>query len=107
MIGDFNDTPDSTPLAPLLGGTDLRDVSAHAQFDDGGRPGTYGNCTKSNKIDYLLLSPALFARVQKAGINREGVWGGKHGTLFPHIPEITKAEEAASDHAAVWAELNL
>ena len=29
-----------------------------------------------------------------------GVWGGKNGTLFPHYPEMTKAAEAASDHAA-------
>jgi hypothetical protein len=36
-----------------------------------------------------------------------GVWGGTKGTLFPHYPEITKAEEAASDHAAVWAEIDV
>jgi hypothetical protein len=40
-------------------------------------------------------------------IFRMGVWGGKNGTLFPHFPEITKAVEAASDHAAIDAEINL
>lgn len=76
-------------------------------FDDGGRPGTYANSTKSQKIDYLLLSPDLFARTESGGIFRLGIWGGKNGTLFPHYPEITKASEAASDHAAIWAECDI
>jgi 2'-hydroxyisoflavone reductase len=36
-------------------------------------------------------------------IFRKGVWGGKHGTLFPHYPTITRPTEAASDHAAIYA----
>ena len=107
VLGDLNDTPDSDPLAPLIAETDLKDISEHAQFDDGGRPGTYANGTASNKIDYVLLSPALFARATQGGIFRMGVWGGTHGTLFPHYPEMTKASEAASDHAAIWAEINV
>ncbi|KQS63534.1 endonuclease/exonuclease/phosphatase [Methylobacterium sp. Leaf361] len=108
IAGDFNDTPDSGPLAPLLGeGSDLKDISAHPNFDDGGRPGTYANGTKSNKIDYILFSPALFERVTAGGIDRRGVWGGKNGTLWPHFPEMTQASQAASDHAAVWADLDL
>src|SRR5262249_41077192 len=48
VLGDFNDTPDSAPLAPLLAdGSDLRDVSAHQNFESDGRPGTFGNGTKS------------------------------------------------------------
>jgi endonuclease/exonuclease/phosphatase family metal-dependent hydrolase len=108
VAGDFNDTPDAAPLVPLLAsGSDLRDISTHPSFDDGGRPGTYGNGTKSGKIDYILLSPVLFDRVKGGGIDRRGVWGGKNGTLWPHFPEITKASQAASDHAAIWADLDL
>lgn len=107
VVGDFNDTPDSAPLAPLISQTDLQDISEHPRFDDGGRPGTFGACTASNKIDYLLLSPALFSATKTGGIFRKGVWGGKNGTLFPHYPEIAKASEAASDHAAIWAEIDL
>ena len=29
VLGDLNDTPDSTPLAPLLAQTDLRDITTH------------------------------------------------------------------------------
>jgi endonuclease/exonuclease/phosphatase family metal-dependent hydrolase len=108
IVGDFNDTPASAPLAPLLGaGSDLRDVNAHPSFVDDGRPGTFANGTASGKIDYILLSPALFARVQQAGVWRKGVWGGTHGTLWEIYPEMTKAVHAASDHAAVWVDLDL
>ena len=107
VVGDFNDTPDRHPLAPLLQETDLRDVSTHPSFDDGGRPGTFGSGAPSNKIDYILLAPPLFAAVQRGGIFRMGVWGGKHGTLFPHYNEITQPVEAASDHAAIWCELDI
>jgi endonuclease/exonuclease/phosphatase family metal-dependent hydrolase len=106
VLGDLNDTPDSEPLKPLFK-TDLKDISEHPSFDDGGRPGTYANGTAGNKIDYVLLSPALFSAVKAGGIFRKGVWGGKNGTLFEHYPEITKASEAASDHAAIWAELSI
>jgi Endonuclease/Exonuclease/phosphatase family len=107
VVGDFNDTPDSDPLSPLLHGTDLKDISGHPNFDNGGRPGTFRNGTASNKIDYILLSPALFAKATRGQIFRMGVWGGTNGTLFPHFPEITKSVEAASDHAAITAEIDV
>ena len=105
VLGDFNDTPDSAPLAPLLGGTDLKDITTHPKFTSDGRPGTFGNGAKSEKIDYILLSPALFSRVSGGAIFRKGVWGGKNGTLFPHYPTITRKVEAASDHAAIYADI--
>ena len=69
-----------------------------------GRPGTHGNGTASSKLDYILLSPALAARVTAGGIERRGVWGGTNGTLFPHLPEITQEIESASDHAALFVD---
>ncbi len=36
----------------------------------------------------------------------KGVWA-THGTLWEIYPEMTKAVHAASDHAAVWADLDL
>jgi endonuclease/exonuclease/phosphatase family metal-dependent hydrolase len=108
VLGDFNDTPASDPLSPLLGNdSDLQDVFGHTAFVSDGRPGTFGTGNKSNKIDYLLLSPALFERVTAAGVWRKGVWGGVHGTLFPHYDEMTRPVHAASDHAAVWADISL
>ena len=108
VVGDLNDTPDSDPLRPLLSeGSDLQDIFAHPQFQSDGRSGTFGNGNKGDKIDYVLLSPALFERVTAGGVWRKGVWGGKNGTLFPHYDEMKKPVHAASDHAAVWADIDL
>ncbi len=105
VVGDLNDTPDSEPLAPLLRDTDLRDVSTHPAFDDGGRPGTYGYCTARSKIDYVLLSPSLFARATGGGIHRLGVWGGRRGTLWPIYDTMTREVHAGSDHACIYADI--
>lgn len=105
VMGDLNDTPGSETLAPLLAETDLKDVATHPAFDDGGRPGTHGNCTAHEKLDYVLLSPKLFERMQGGGIWRRGVWGGKSGNLWEVYPEMQSSYHAASDHAAVWCEL--
>ena len=107
VVGDLNDTPSSTPLRPLLERTDLRDVSEHPAFLGDGRPGTYGNGTASQKIDYVLLSPALFDRTVGGSVFRMGVWGGSKGTLFPHYDTMTSATHAASDHAALYADVDL
>jgi endonuclease/exonuclease/phosphatase family metal-dependent hydrolase len=108
VLGDLNDTPESEPLAPLLQQTDLKDVAQHADFkNDPTRPGTFGSGTKSNKIDYILLSPPLFDRVSDGEIFRKGVWAGTRGDIFEHYAEITRPSEAASDHSAVWCEVEI
>lgn len=106
VLGDFNEVPGNDPLSPLLGqGSTLKDISSHPQYDGQGRAGTHGNCTASGKYDYILLSPALYAIVSAAGVERRGMWGGVNGTLWPHFDEVSKAEQAASDHAALWLDL--
>ena len=108
VAGDLNEIPGNDPLGPLLGqGSTLKDISQHPKYKSQGRPGTHGNCTASGKLDYILLSPALFAKVKDAGIERRGMWGGTKGTLWPHFPEVTTADEAASDHAALWVDLDV
>jgi len=107
VVGDLNDTPDSEPLRPLLLGTDLRDISTHPAFDDDGRPGTYGYCTARNKLDYVLLSPPMFAATTGGGIHRRGVWGGRRGRLWPIYETMTSAVHAGSDHAAIYADIDL
>lgn len=107
IIGDLNDSPGSDPLAPLIGQTDLRDISAAANFVDGGFPGTYGASSAINKIDYILLSPALFAKAKGGGIFRKGMWPGKQNPKWEKFDEITKPIEAASDHGAIFADLDI
>jgi len=108
VLGDFNDTPTAAPLVPLLAqNSTLKDITTHPNFQSDGRPGTFGNGAASQKIDYILLSPELFAQVTLAGVFRLGVWGGVNGTLFPHFPEMTQPVHAASDHAALFVDLNI
>ena len=108
IAGDLNNAPDSGgPLDPLLNGSGLLDVMSHSKFVGDDRPGTHGNGAKDAKFDYILMSPKLQGTVQKAGIERRGVWGGKNGTLFPHLPEIKSSMDAASDHAALWVQLDI
>lgn len=107
VVGDFNDTPASNALEPLLRETDLEDAFTHPSFDDGGFPGTFGNCSAANKIDYLLLSPALFAKVQQGGVLRKGLWPGVRPVKWPVFAELLKPVNAGSDHAAVWVDLDL
>lgn len=111
VLGDLNDTPDSDPLAPLLVDTDLRDVSEHPTFDTGeykGKPGTgdkgmgtFGLGNDSDKIDYLLLSPALYDRVTASGLFRKGAWPGKRPKRWTVYDTLTHN----SDHHVIWAEI--
>jgi endonuclease/exonuclease/phosphatase family metal-dependent hydrolase len=108
IIGDMNDTPDSDPLSPLLAEGAVKDIFTLSQFNDPDkRPGTHGNCTKAGKLDYILLSPDLQSKVQAAGVFRKGMWGGKNGDLWDHYPEVAAAVDAASDHAAIWVDLEI
>lgn len=107
VLGDLNDTPDSDPLKPLLKQTDLKDISTHADFDDGGFPGTFGSAGAGNKIDYILLSPALMAQASGGGVFRKGVWPGVRPPKWEKYAEMEEPIHAASDHAALWAELDV
>ncbi len=107
VIGDFNDTPESEALAPLLRDSGFRDVSEHARYMGDGHPGTYQRGTAKEKIDYLLLSPALFERVQQGGVWRRGVWGPNKTPGWEVYAEMTKPSDAASDHAALWVDVDV
>ena len=97
VVGDLNDSPERDPLQPLIGnGSTLVDIMKHRNFTGDGRPGTYQDGNTKDKFDYILMTPRLLDKVQKGGIERRGVWGGKNGTLFPHFPEIKKKTDVGS-----------
>lgn len=104
VVGDLNDTPDSRPLEPLIQDTDLRDVARHPSFDDGGWPGTYTTGRAGNKIDYILCSPSVHAAITDSGMHRLGVWTASR--RWPVYESLTRAQDAASDHAALWVDLD-
>jgi endonuclease/exonuclease/phosphatase family metal-dependent hydrolase len=99
VAGDFNDTPNSATLAPLLKRTpDLHDVLLSPLHT--GPQWTYSG---GSRLDYLLVSTALHRRLKAVGVERRGIL--KRGN--PHFPEVTSPATQASDHAAVWAEFDL
>ncbi|WP_370615704.1 endonuclease/exonuclease/phosphatase family protein [Mumia sp. Pv 4-285] len=106
VTGDLNDDPGSDALAPLLVDGGLTDISTHPAFDWNHRKGTYGSGNEKDKIDYVLLSDALFARAEGGGVFRKGVWRGPR-TKDPWeiFPTLTSKVEEASDHAAIYADL--
>jgi endonuclease/exonuclease/phosphatase family metal-dependent hydrolase len=116
VLGDLNDTPESDPLQPLLVMTDLRDVTASALFDPGefnvpaGNSnrgiGTFALGNDNQKIDYLLLSPALFGRVSAAGLFRKGAWPGSRPPRWAVYPQLTREIHVASDHHVIWVDID-
>ena len=105
VIGDLNDDPTSTALRPLFDRTPVRDISEHPDFVWGPRRGTFrGN---AEKLDYILLSPALYAKAGGGGIFRKGVWRGERTRdPWPIYDTMTSEVEAASDHAAIYADID-
>jgi len=106
VCGDLNDTPDSTPLAPLLSVPDLFDVLA-LQFPNPADRWTY-HYKKNEQIDYLLVSKPLRDAFKQAGVERRGVFGVDKfsgGTIKP-LKGLTETT-SASDHGAVWADFSL
>jgi endonuclease/exonuclease/phosphatase family metal-dependent hydrolase len=105
--GDLNDDPASDALRPLLSHPGLRDVSEHEHFDWNHRRGTYRGGNERDKIDYVLLSDALFERLVGGGVFRKGVWRGpRTADPWEIFPTLTEPEHEASDHAAVYAVLD-
>lgn len=108
VLGDLNDDPTSKSLRPLLGTTDLRDISTHPKFDFGERKGTFGSGNAKAKIDYVLLSPALYSKVTGGAIFRKGVWRGpRTQNPWPIYESLKEEVHAASDHAAIYADIDL
>ena len=108
VLGDLNDDPSSTSLRPLLEGTKLQDISEHPNFDFGTRKGTFGSGNEKDKIDYVLLSPSLFGRATGGGVFRKGVWrGSRTKDPWDIFPTMTEEKHQASDHAAIYADLEM
>lgn len=107
IMGDLNDFPASAALEPLLKDTDLQDISEHPGFDNSGHIGTYGLCNPNDKIDYLLLSPELFASVARGGVVRLGMWPGSQPVRWDVFDSVERPIDAASDHAALWVDVDL
>jgi endonuclease/exonuclease/phosphatase family metal-dependent hydrolase len=103
VLGDLNDTPDSDPLSPLIAETDLKDISQHAQFDDGGRPGNANGSTASNR-DRLCAAVAGAVRGDNRGRHFPNGRLGRHQRhAVPALSGNDQGRGRPHDHAAIWA----
>ena len=118
VLGDLNKGPDTAnpthhpTLEPLLDpGTPLVNAFDLPGFDVGPRPGTFQSCSLRNRLDYILLSPDLAAAATGGGVFRRGLWGNPSNLNKPQdweiYPEITAGLHAASDHAAIFVDLDI
>jgi len=85
VTGDLNDTPDSRALAPLLKSSPLTDLAAR-DVPENNRY-SFVHAGQTERIDYLLASPALAARFVP------------HSVLMPHDTWFKRA----SDHTPIRA----
>jgi Endonuclease/Exonuclease/phosphatase family len=77
----------------------------------GPRPGTFQSCGIRNRLDYILVSQDLAGLVVGGGIERHGLWGTPTSVNPPAqwdiCPQITGAHQTASDHAAIYVDINI
>ena len=113
VAGDLNDTPDSTPLKPVMDLPNLFDVLELEFGSQTNNRWTY-HYKSFEQIDYVLVSKPLRDRFVQAGVERRGMYNLKKLTSEnDQIPDetqfgtVTHWTNAASDHGAVWADFNL
>jgi endonuclease/exonuclease/phosphatase family metal-dependent hydrolase len=102
IAGDLNDTPNFPPFAALFE-DGFVDVQDHPSYPTD-RPGTFDTGTKANKIDYLILSPKLRAKLKNTGIERRGSF---HPNTWAPFDTVTQKADEASDHQLVFADFVL
>lgn len=102
IAGDFNDVPTSQPISNIFAGGFV-DVKDHPDYPTD-RPGTFGTGLAGNKIDYLVMSPALRQRLVTTGVERRGSF---HPNLWQSFDTVTGASTEASDHHMVWAKFEI
>lgn len=115
VLGDFNEGPatlgtQAANLAPLFNHqSPLVDCYSLQGFQLGKRPGTFDSCGIRNRLDYILISQSLATFFTGGGIFRNGLWGSRQTrpTDWVTYPDMTSSAQQASDHAAVFIDLNI
>ena len=115
VLGDLNEGPaaagsQAENLQDLFNNNSpLIDCYSLQNFQVGNRPGTFDSCGLHNRLDYILISKSLLPNFTGGSVFREGLWGSRltRPTAWQTYPEITASFEQASDHGAVFIDLNI
>ncbi len=115
VLGDLNEGPAAVGehaenLGDLYdGASPLVECYALPGFDVGDRPGTFDSCGIRNRLDYLFISNSLVASFGAGGVNRKGLWGSRktRPTNWETFDEMEDSTQQASDHAAVFVDLDV
>jgi predicted extracellular nuclease len=109
VLGDFNASPESKSLSPLMNLKELRDVLALKIAKPEDR-WTY-HYDANQQLDFILVSESLQKACKQAGVERRGIFDvAKYSNgrviAWPEVQD-NGITASASDHAAVWAEFDL
>ena len=115
VLGDLNEGPKTVGTqaanfsALFDNNSPLVDVYSLPGFNVGPRPGTFDSCGIRNRLDYILISQSLVPAFHGGEIFRKGLWGTRvtRPTAWETYPEIENGNQQASDHAAVFIDLNV
>ena len=115
VLGDLNEGPktageQAANLGPLFdNNSPLVDVYSLPGFDMGPRPGTFDSLwpSQSARLHPDLAQPRR--RVGGGAIFRQGLWGTRktRPTAWETYTEIENGDQQASDHAAVFIDLDI
>jgi len=115
VLGDLNEGPPAEGAqadnfsALFENQSPLVDCYEFVDMDIGNRPGTFDSCGIRNRLDYILISESLQPFFIGGRVFREGLWGTRRTrpTNWTTYPDMTESSEQASDHAAVFVDLDL
>ena len=115
VLGDLNEGPTAVGSqadnfsALVDNNSPLVDCYSLPDFQIGNRPGTFDSCGVRNRLDYILISQSLMPHLTGGAVFRDGLWGSRatRPTNWATYPDMTNSSEQASDHAAVFIDLNI
>lgn len=108
VLGDFNDAPDADCLKELLDGSLVENVVARLPKNEQWTH-YWEEKHEVNQFDYVLLSKALSKKNQKTlpKIERRGLADYAKAYNGPRFPGVGPKGTEASDHCAVFMEINI
>lgn len=108
VLGDFNDTPDAECLKPLLDGKLVENVVSRLPKNEQWTH-YWSSKRETNQFDYILLSKALAKKNSKIlpKIERRGLANYAKAYKGPRFPGVGPEGTEASDHCAVFMEINV